>query len=173
MAGNGEKKSKLLTSTIAASLLFVLGALAKPVIEDYIGGYVKSRVHNKDKIRVEVNGVLDKYSEGLNTHHFNAYDLFSNPVEQFINMKNTSPAEINDYIDRCYYRQFQKPTVTFDKQSLVINYTDQNGMQADVIENEEYVRATTGKLETHQIKTRIHLTKDYKIKVFDLYKVIH
>jgi hypothetical protein len=80
--------------------------------------------------------------------------------------------KIDHYINTYYYHQFIKPTVTFDKQSLVVSYADDNGVQVDVVENDEYIRATTGKLEQHKTKTRIYFTKDYKIKVFTLYQII-
>lgn len=115
---------------------------------------------------------LINYQSAINTHNFDAYHLFDTKVERFITMKNVSPAEINEYINNEYYREFVDPTITFDMNSIIINRHDRNGTEIDIIQDDDFYRYSKKRKERHKTRLKIVFTKDFKIRLFDLYKSI-
>jgi len=74
------------------------------------------------------NSILLKSYKALENSSFDATDYFSENVDLYITMKNTSPAKINSYINNSFYKEFQNP-------SYII---EENGYSEEKIENGEY-----------------------------------
>ncbi|HRG90466.1 MAG TPA: hypothetical protein PLW44_15700 [Chitinophagales bacterium] len=124
------------------------------------------------EVKQKATAALLEYQTAINTQNFDAYKLFDSRVERFITMKNVTPAEINEYINNSYYAEFINPTITFDMNSITVNRFDKNGVEIEVIQNDDFYRYSKKRKERHKTHLKIILNKDYKIKLFDLYRII-
>lgn len=127
---------------------------------------------SEEQVKEKARAALLNYEKAINTHSFDAYELFDGTVERFITMKNVSPAEINQYIETSYYKEFINPTITFDMNTLKVNHFDRNGAEIDIIQNDDFYRHSKQRKERHKTKLKVVLTKDFKIRVFDLYHIL-
>jgi hypothetical protein len=118
----------------------------------------------KDK---KIIHVLTEYADGLNENKFDAYSYFPSKVDRFFQMCNTTPKEINTYVNGLYKKQFINVTMYFDESTLTVKQLANGDYNASVMMYSTYFETETQKQHT-DFKTRIELKfdTDFKIKYF-------
>ncbi|GAB3836450.1 SHOCT domain-containing protein [Hymenobacter jeollabukensis] len=77
--------------------------------------------------RAKVQRVLTAFYNDLLTAPFNASQHFAPQVERFFSLQNTTPAGIEDELNRTHFPEFTESRISFDPSTLQISAPDADG----------------------------------------------
>jgi hypothetical protein len=112
-----------------------------------------------------IRDILKQYYRDYNSdeRRFDASKYFAQKVDRFINLKNTTPAEITDVIENEFYDEFQESATSIDLKTLVISKLPKGYYQADFEETMSCFRKSK---EQHQfIRTKVKVIFDKELKI--------
>jgi uncharacterized membrane protein len=112
-----------------------------------------------------IRNILRQYYKDYNSdeRRFDASKYFAHKVDRFINLKNTTPAEITDVIENEFYDEFQESATSIDLKTLVISKLPKGYYQADFEETMSCFRKSK---EQHQfIRTKVKVIFDRDLKI--------
>jgi uncharacterized membrane protein len=112
-----------------------------------------------------IRDILKQYYRDYNSdeRRFDASKYFAQKVDRFINLKNTTPAQITDVIENEFYDEFQESATSIDFKTLVISKLPKGYYQADFEETMSCFRKSK---EQHQfIRTKVKVIFDRDLKI--------
>ncbi len=112
-----------------------------------------------------IRDILKQYYRDYNSdeRRFDASKYFAEKVDRFINLKNTTPAQITDVIENEFYDEFQESATSIDFKTLVISKLPKGYYQADFEETMSCFRKSK---EQHQfIRTKVKVIFDRDLKI--------
>lgn len=132
------------------------------------GGETKTSVSGEDRVAGEkedaIKDILKQYYKDYNKQRFDASKYFAQNVDRFINLKNTTPAEITDVIENEFYDEFQEAVSNFDPKTLTISKLSKGYYQADFEETMSCFRKSKEQHQYIRTKVKVIFDKDLKIR---------
>lgn len=123
--------------------------------------------YNKDEVKTRIFATLKSYSNDVNNRKFDAYKYFTNKIERFYKMYDTSPKKINEYVNGAFYKEFQNPTMYFDEKTLSVAEKGNGEYEAIVIMYSTYYKVSERKqYNDFRTKTVLGFDNDFRIKYF-------
>jgi hypothetical protein len=118
-------------------------------------------------IKKECIKTLHLYCDGLNNDNFEAYTYFSEHVDRFITMKNTTPEDINTYIHGLFKKQYTNYKARIDDHTFQIIAKADNYYEATVIMYGDYYFIPKQEYTKNiRAKTELRFDKNFRIKYF-------
>lgn len=113
-----------------------------------------------------IRSILKQYYRDYNSEErrFDASKYFAQEVDRFINLKNTTPAEITDVIENEFYDEFQESATSIDFKTLVISKLPKGYYQADFEETMSCFRKSKEQHQYIRTKVKVIFDKDLKIR---------
>jgi hypothetical protein len=113
-----------------------------------------------------IRDILKQYYRDYNSdeRRFDASKYFARKVDRFINLKNTTPAEITDVIENEFYDEFQESATSIDLKTLVISKLPNSHYQADFEETMSCFRKSKEQHQFIRTKVKVIFDKDLKIR---------
>lgn len=124
-----QEKAQFEQQRQADSIALVNSKLLLEMEKDSMNDVINARIDSLNAVQIELLFLqnqdylierVDSYFVDIVSNNFDAYNYYSDSVDQFINLINVSPEEVNnvftserDYTDEQIY--FDKDTFTFDK----------------------------------------------------------
>ncbi len=116
--------------------------------------------------------VIRSYYSDLKAKSFDARKYFADKVDRFITMRNTTPPEINNYINTSFYNEFVGSRIEIEDGSVSFNKNGNGEYVLDYIENGNCYRTSKQKNQSTKAKVMVILNADFKIKFFNQYKLL-
>jgi len=126
---NDEEQTQLEQQRLADSIALVNSKLMMEMEKDSMNDVINARIDSLNAVQSELLFLqnqdylierVDSYFVDIVSNNFDAYNYYSDSVDQFINLINVSPEDVNnvftsprDYTDEQIY--FDKNTFAFDK----------------------------------------------------------
>jgi uncharacterized membrane protein len=113
-----------------------------------------------------IRDILKQYYRDYNSdeRRFDASKYFAQKVDRFINLKNTTPAEITDVIENEFYDEFQESAISIEPNTLVISKLPKGYYQADFEETMSCFRKSKEQHQFIRTKVKVIFDKDLKIR---------
>jgi len=112
------------------------------------------------------------FYKDLNNSSFDANNYFANKIESFISFKNTTPAAINNYIQKSYYTEFQKSTYHIEDGTFSSEQLENKNFKISFIETGTCYRKSKQKEYFTKIQIEVLLNSEMKIINWKQLKVI-
>lgn len=131
---------------------------------------VASTPQDEDRVdsdkEAAIRDILKQYYRDYNSEErrFDASKYFAQKVDRFINLKNTTPAEITDVIENEFYDEFQESVTSIDLETLVISKLPKGYYQADFEETMSCFRKSKEQHQFIRTKVKVIFDKDLKIR---------
>lgn len=142
----------------------IIASVSTPYVSAKVGTYFRDA---KDK---KIIHVLAEYAEQLNKNKFDAYRYFAPKVERFYQMKQTTPKEINAYVNGLYQKQYKNTNMYFDDSTMACEKLASGDYKVSVIMYATYYETAKQKqFEDYRSRIELLLDNDFKIKFFRQY----
>jgi hypothetical protein len=147
--------------SIISCVVTIIAGLSSGLVYSYTN-WVAPYLKEHKKI-ANHKSIIESYYYSIENHTFDANTLYNSSVTNYISMKNTTPGEINNYVNFSFYKEFQNPKYEIAKDTYYEESLDNGGCKISFIEFFNCYRNSLKKYQHLKAKTLVLLNSENKI----------